>query len=230
MVLTLSRLVLFYRRGGDRVENRFEGYRVYRIVYELLMVSLVVVSIGLFWVGDSEIGKFLTRVVWGIFFLDVVVRLILARSRWMYIAKNPFDVISIIPLDEFMLFARFARIIDLFRMKTILGRYIRPITRVLSRIHLKELAMWVVCMVGVVLIILIGMGNGVINSLKFIGMHFFKFNSELMMDSGWLMSLAIVVKVMGMVVFATLLSRGLVVLEKKWEDRKKARLGGRIDS
>lgn len=226
----LSRLVLFYRRGGDRVENRFEGYRVYRIVYELLMVSLVVVSIGLFWIGDSEVGKFLTRVVWGIFFVDVVVRLILARSRWMYIVKNPFDVISIIPLDEFMLFARFARIIDLFRMKTILGRYIRPITRVLSRIHLKEMAMWVIGMVGVVLIILIGLGNGMIDSFVFIGMHFFKFNSELMMDSGWLMSLAIVVKVMGMVVFATLLSRGLVVLETKWEARKKDRLGGRIDS
>lgn len=207
------------RDESNRID--VERYKVYRVVYELLMVSLVVVSIGLFWVGDSEIGKLLTRLVWGIFFIDVSVRLYLSRSRLMYFVKNPFDIVSVIPLDEFMLFARFARVIDLFRMKTILGRYVRPITGLLNRINIKELFVGVSMTLLLVVCMLRLVGFGMMESIRFVGMHFVKFNHELTVDGFWYVSLAIFIKMLGMIVFGTLISRLLLIIGVWLDERKK---------
>ena len=209
-----------YGKGSETVSGSIIGkvgeYKTFRLIYELFMVSLVVISIGLFWIGDNEYGKLLTRIVWGIFLIDVLVRLYVSRSRLMYFVKNPFDVVSIIPLDEFMLFARFARIIDLFRMKTILGRYIRPITGLLNRLHLKRLGIFAGGSLIITSFGLVMYGMTVVDTFKFVGIHFLKFNSELLMDSVVMVSVAIFVKMLGMIVFATLLSRLIVWAELKW--------------
>src|SRR5690606_9634499 len=75
---------------------------------------------------EHTFNSTLNTIVWLIFFIDFIVRFIIAKKKWEFIRSNPFLVIAIIPLDQFFQIARIVRIFYLFRIKTIAKFYILP--------------------------------------------------------------------------------------------------------
>lgn len=107
-----------------------------KIGYETLMLVLILTSlIGLFY-SDHPVFTIIHRVVYFIFLIDFSTKLILALSKLKYIKKHPFELISIIPFEDFMLLARFARFLRLFRYKTLLKRYLKRLNNIVSDISL----------------------------------------------------------------------------------------------
>lgn len=91
-------------------------------IYEYFMLLLALLSVSLIWI-DLGVFNYIIFVVWGIFFIDISVRIYRSRSKFIYMLKNPFDFVAVLPLDSFFLLARFSRFISILRMKSILSRY-----------------------------------------------------------------------------------------------------------
>lgn len=123
--------------------------RIVKIAYEICMISLVILSLIYNWLGEN--GKIFLKVTWIIFLIDVSTRFILAKTKKDYVKKNTFDIISIIPLEDSLLLARFARLFRLFRMKTILKRYIGRISSYVERLGFKRIT---IISLGVVLLLI----------------------------------------------------------------------------
>lgn len=91
-------------------------------IYEYFMLILALLSVSLIWI-DLGVFNHIIYLVWAVFFIDISVRIYYARSKLKYVLKNPFDIVSVIPLDSFFLLTRFSRFITVFRMRSILKRY-----------------------------------------------------------------------------------------------------------
>jgi voltage-gated potassium channel len=91
-------------------------------LYEYTMLILAILSVSLIWI-DLGVFNYIIFVVWAIFFIDVAIKIYKARSKLLFILKNPFDIVAIIPLDSFFLLARFARFFSVLRLRSFLGRY-----------------------------------------------------------------------------------------------------------
>ncbi|GAB4074453.1 hypothetical protein GCM10028778_19560 [Barrientosiimonas marina] len=100
--------------------------KVASIFYESVMIILVMLTIITIWT-DSTYNSTLSWIVWGIFFIDFMARLIKSPSKWVFIKENPFLVIAIIPFDQFFQIARIVRLVHLFRLKTITKYYLSPL-------------------------------------------------------------------------------------------------------
>lgn len=104
---------------------------LFKYLYEALMVILVAVTIITLWT-EHTFNSTINMIVWFIFFVDFIVRLMLAKNKWHYIKSNPFLIIAIIPVDQFFQIARIVRIFYLFRIKTIAKFYINPYVSMLT--------------------------------------------------------------------------------------------------
>lgn len=91
-----------------------------KIYYELFLILLIVTSA--FFVIANVNNVLFDQIVWGILFLDVVVRLIVLKDKREYIKKNPFDFIALIPLDSMFQFARFVRLFKIILVMAIFKR------------------------------------------------------------------------------------------------------------
>lgn len=100
-------------------------------IYEGIMIVLVMMTIMTLWT-ESEYNSIINWVVWLIFFVDFIIRFTLSSQKWMFMKKNPFLVIAVIPLDQFFQMARIVRLIYLFRIKTITKYYIQPFVQRLT--------------------------------------------------------------------------------------------------
>src|SRR5690625_4957071 len=136
---------------------------LFRYIYEALMVILVLATIVTLWT-ESTFNSTINTVVWFIFFIDFVVRLVLAKSKWQYIKNNPFLVIAIIPLDQFFQIARIVRIFYLFRINTIAKFYIIPYVGMLTYRAL-------VLFFGIFLLLLVGLAGIVLKLEASIGTY-----------------------------------------------------------
>ncbi|MGM8211244.1 potassium channel family protein [Virgibacillus sp. W0430] len=94
------------------------------LVYESILVILAFISVILLFYSEDRF-IFLDKIVWLLFFIDVVVRLVLAKNKWNYIKKNPFDIIAALPLDAIFQTARIARLFRILRLLAI-SRSILP--------------------------------------------------------------------------------------------------------
>lgn len=70
----------------------------------------------LFLWSDNQTVLIFDKIIWAIFFIDVVIRIVKSEDRWNYIKKNPFDIIAAIPLDSIFQIARVARLFRLLRI------------------------------------------------------------------------------------------------------------------
>lgn len=104
---------------------------LFKYLYEALMIILVIITIITLWT-ESIFNSTINTIVWFVFFIDFLVRLIVAKSKWGYIKSNPFLIIAIIPIDQFFQIARIVRIFHLFRIKTIAKFYIIPYATMLT--------------------------------------------------------------------------------------------------
>ncbi|MFS1517237.1 transporter [Bacillus sp. SCS-151] len=104
-----------------------------KILYELIMISLVILIILTFWIENS-FNSIISWVVWVVFFLDFICRLIFVKNKWEFIKNNPLLIVAIIPFDQFFQLARLVRIIYLFRIKTITKYYVQPLVQRISNL------------------------------------------------------------------------------------------------
>ncbi|MGM8364938.1 potassium channel family protein [Virgibacillus sp. W0181] len=85
------------------------------LTYEIILVVLAFISVFLLFYDNSRF-IILDKIVWFLFFVDVVVRLLVAKDKWLYIRKNPFDIIAAIPLDAIFQTARIVRLFRVIRL------------------------------------------------------------------------------------------------------------------
>lgn len=93
--------------------------------YECIMILLVTLTIVTIWT-DGTYTSSINWIVWFIFFIDFIIRFATSEGKWVFVRKNPFLVIAIIPFDQFFQMARIVRVFYLFRIKTIAKYYITP--------------------------------------------------------------------------------------------------------
>lgn len=93
----------------------------YYLYYEIFMSILAILSLVVLWV-DHPNWLIVDKIIWLIFLIDVLTRLFQSKSKISYLKKNPFDIISIIPLDHTFLMARFARLFRIIRLLAIFNR------------------------------------------------------------------------------------------------------------
>lgn len=103
-----------------------------------MMVALAVISVATIWYKTS-FNQTIIWTIWGIFFIDFFFKMFKSENKLTFIKQNPFLLIAIIPLDALFQFARFARIIHLFRLKTITRHYTEPLLKKLKNKKLSFL-------------------------------------------------------------------------------------------
>ena len=89
------------------------------------MVVLVMLTIITIWTEEAY-NSTINWIVWIIFVIEYFTRLVVSKEKWSFIKQNPLLLIAIIPFDQFFQLARLARVIYLFRIKTITKYYIAP--------------------------------------------------------------------------------------------------------
>ncbi|MFS0864526.1 potassium channel family protein [Fredinandcohnia sp. 179-A 10B2 NHS] len=109
------------------------------LYYETFMGILAITSVIGIWFNQPS-WLLVDRFIWGIFVIDVSVRLFKSKKKWEYIKTHPFDIIAIIPLDSIFRFARFARLIRLFRLLAIFSRL--PMGKILKTNNLDKVIVW----------------------------------------------------------------------------------------
>lgn len=124
------------------------------IAYESIMLILIGISLTTIFISDATppIFEMINTIVWVVFLIDVTVRLFRAISRWQYIKKNPFDIISIIPFEDFFLLARFGRLIKLFRYKNLIKRYLVKLNAFAERLPLFKISISVAITITIIMI------------------------------------------------------------------------------
>ncbi|MFD2657305.1 transporter [Gracilibacillus thailandensis] len=102
-----------------------------RVIYDMAMILLVMVTILTLWV-EHTVNSTINLIVWIVFLIDYIIRIILADNKWQFIKKNPFLLLAVIPFDQFFQVARIVRLFYLFRIKTITKYYVTPYIKQLT--------------------------------------------------------------------------------------------------
>ncbi|WP_163582726.1 transporter [Gracilibacillus saliphilus] len=102
-----------------------------RMIYDMAMILLVMVTILTLWV-EHTVNSTINLIVWIVFLIDYIIRIILADNKWQFIKKNPFLLLAVIPFDQFFQVARIVRLFYLFRIKTITKYYVTPYIKQLT--------------------------------------------------------------------------------------------------
>lgn len=181
------------------------------IVYELVMLILIIISLITVFVSSEPKPylQLISRIIWVVFLIDVVLRIIKSVYKIRYIKKNPFDIISIIPFEDFFLLARFARVIKLFRYKNLLKRYLVKLDKVLVKYHIIQITLsMITILLAVFMITYIITDLSIITSLEWVLRNFIQFNyfSEYTEDKQELIVISVILKVLGIVYMGLLLN------------------------
>lgn len=177
------------------------------ILYEIIMIILVVVSLSTILSPNPKLSQ-LHNITWVIFLTDVTVRFFRTRKKWSYVKGNPFDIISIIPLEDMFLLARFSRFLRLFRYKNVIKRYLDRIDNILKNINFINLT-YIVIVLNVTVAIILSLVTNItmLNSFKWTLLNFFKFNYQ--SENNHHLALSIGLKVVGVLYMGLLLNKAL---------------------
>lgn len=104
--------------------------RIY-LIYEIFLVTLAFISVIFIWYSNNSY-QFIDKIVWFILFIDVLIRFILSKEKWIYIKQNPFDIIAILPFDAIFQTARIVRLTRILRVFIISKKYSHPFLSILK--------------------------------------------------------------------------------------------------
>lgn len=189
------------------------------------MILMVVISL-IMMLSDGETKfKYVHKTIWVIFLVDVVIRFIRASIKWNYIKNNTFDIVSVIPLEDMFLLARFARFLRLFRYKNIIKRYLDKISDIVERVGFIKVS-FVVVLINIVVsvVITIFTEEGIWRSFYWVGMNFFKFNYHSQLQGMIVVSVGL--KILGVLYMGIVVNRLLGILKKVYEfykDKKEVK-------
>src|SRR5699024_77498 len=140
------------------------------------------------------------QLIWFVFLIDVVIRFIRTSVKWRYIKDNPFDIVTVIPLEDIMLLGRFARFLRLFRYKNIVKRYVECMSKKLEAIGFLRFSSSVISLnILMTLSLIVFKDFGIIESTIWVWANFLKFNYETTIDD--LVVLSIVIKILGLIYY-----------------------------
>lgn len=196
--------------------------RALNIAYESIMLAVVTISVvGIFVQSDAELWRWVHRTVWAIFLIDVTVRFAKAFSKWQHLKQNPFDIISIIPLEDFFLFARFARLIKLFRYKNIIKRYLARLGALADKTPLRIITALLALSIGLTGLIIGATTEMVVtDALIWTARHTAQFNYQSDRPVGaMLLTVAIVFKIAGLLYIGLIARRIVGGLKTCWHQR-----------
>src|SRR5699024_9963037 len=126
------RLCYYLLIVGERMKRKIQ------LIYEITLFGLALLSVILLW-QTTKSAEIISKIVWFIFFVDVVVRWIMAKKKWQFIKENPFDIIAALPLDSIFQTARIVRLFKMFRFFSIGKRYGGPLKKILQTNHLGKI-------------------------------------------------------------------------------------------
>ena len=129
-----------------------------RMIYDMAMILLVMVTILTLWV-EHTVNSTINLIVWIVFLIDYIIRIILADNKWQFIKKNPFLLLAVIPFDQFFQVARIVRLFYLFRIKTITKYYVTPYIKQLTYTKKMLLLMSLPALLLIETIMIWKMGN-----------------------------------------------------------------------
>lgn len=101
------------------------------LLYEIFLVILAFFSVIFVWSSNQRI-MYLDKIIWLIFFVDVLIRFVMAKRKWQFVKENPFDIIAAIPLDSIFQTARIVRLFRVLRFFSIGKKYLTPIRNILA--------------------------------------------------------------------------------------------------
>lgn len=201
------------------------------IVYEVVMLMLVTFSLITIFISDEPhpILHTINRVVWVIFLIDLIVRVLKSVSKWKYIKKNPADVVAIIPLEDVFLLARFARLIKLFRYKNLVKRYLGKLDARIQKYSLLKITVTTLTLIVLLTIIItLTTQNSAIETTEWVVRNIFQFNyiSDTIRGSWKILILSIILKVYGLLYMGIVISRVLNIIKTRYELYKEEREEG----
>lgn len=100
-------------------------------IYELFMLLLIFTSLSLLWV-DFQYAAQLDFVIWLIFVIDYVVRLMLASDKKSFVRTHLLDLLALIPLDNLFRSFRIVQVFRVFRLGIYMYRYARPFFQIMQ--------------------------------------------------------------------------------------------------
>lgn len=120
-----------------------------KISYEVFLFVLALIAVSTLF-SDNPEYVWIDRSIWLIFFVDVLVRFILAPKKWEYIRKNPLDIIVALPLDAIFQSARLLRIFRLIRILLVVSKFMNPIYQIIKQNQLERTISFALVLIFVV--------------------------------------------------------------------------------
>lgn len=193
-----------------------------KIFYEGTMIVLVVISLAAMLTNEESNFRYVHQIIWFIFLIDVLFRFIRTSVKWRYIKNNPFDIVTVIPLEDMMVLARFARFLRLFRYKNLVKRYVDGISKKFEQIGFLRLSIGLFIINIVIAIILAWVRDfGILKSNIWVWSNFFKFNYG--SDIEGLVLLSIIIKIVGLIYLGIVISEAISFGRKQYEKYREKR-------
>lgn len=191
----------------------------WKMIYEGTMIILVIISLTAMLSNEESKMRYVHQVIWFIFLIDVTIRFIKTSVKWRYIKENPFDIVTVLPLEDMMLLARFARFLRLFRYKNIVKRYVDGISLKLKEFGFLRLSLSIFIINMLMTFLLFSFINiSLLESTIWVWGNFFKFNYET--DLEGLVVLSIIIKIAGLIYLGIVISEVVSFGRNKYEGYK----------
>ncbi|WP_027964150.1 hypothetical protein [Halalkalibacillus halophilus] len=202
--------------------------------YEYFMVFLATISVSTIWL-ESDYNNYIVWGTWGIFFIDLVIRLYTSNNKLDFLKTNPFLVIAAVPLDAIFQVARVARILHLIRLKSITKYYTMPIIRFLKNRHLAVVVAITFLIIFLSLIPLRHLEEGIESYYEaFLGslMSLVFFGYSMIEPTHWGSYIIIVLlTIFGVMLHGLIISTAFdIVVDSKWFKRSKRKVMKKVKS
>lgn len=180
------------------------------------MIILVIISLAAMMTNEESNFRYVHQIIWFIFLVDVVIRFIRTSVKWRYIKDNPFDIVTVIPLEDTMLLARFARFLRLFRYKNLVKRYVDGISDKLKEFGFLRLSISIFSINIIISLVLVWFIEfDFLESSVWVWSNFFKFNYETNIEG--LVVLSIIIKIIGLIYYGIVISEFTTLGRNQYE-------------
>lgn len=180
------------------------------------MIILVIISLAAMMTNEESNFRYVHQIIWFIFLVDVVIRFIRTSVKWRYIKDNPFDIVTVIPLEDTMLLARFARFLRLFRYKNLVKRYVDGISDKLKEFGFLRLSISIFSINIIISLVLVWFIEfDFLESSVWVWSNFFKFNYETNIEG--LVVLSIIIKIIGLIYYGIIISEFTTLGRNQYE-------------
>lgn len=123
------------------------------LAYEILLALLAGLSLA-FLFKNNAFTDLLDKIIWLIFFIDVLAGFIRAPKKGRYLLQHPLEVVAAIPLDSMFQSVRIIRVVRILRFFSFGRKFFKPLQEILKTNGLhKLLAVAVFVLIGATMLV-----------------------------------------------------------------------------